>query len=130
MDIHPLPFLPYFHSLSLQAIHRFESTASAVEDITALQDGRLTTSLQAFLSSSLPSSSSKKSKNEKLLVSDPKLGTTLKNLLNVEVVSDKANTEELFRGIRGQLGALLGGVEEKELGVMRLGLGHSLSRWV
>lgn len=141
-----------FQSLSLQAIHRFESAAAAVEDITALQDGRITPSLQTFLTNSIssgPSSSSaadtstastkksKKSKSDsklpdsliqKLIVSDPKLGSTIKSLLKIDVVSDRASTEELFRGIRGQLAGLLGGVEEKDLGTMRLGLGHSLSR--
>jgi nucleolar protein 58 len=122
-------------SLNLQAIHRFQSTASAVEDITALQEGRLSTSLSEFLSSSFPSSSSssskksKKSLEEKLIVSDPKLAGTINKALSIPVHSDTSSgLQDLYRGIRTQLAALLGNVGENDLGTMRLGLGHSLSR--
>ena len=125
------------HSLQLQAIHRFQSTASAVEDITAIQDGRLSASLQEFLPSSIGGSGaegkkSKKSKSaleEKLIVSDPKLAGTINKTLSIPVVSDSSGgMQDLYRGIRQQLGALLGGVEESDLSTMSLGLGHSLSR--
>lgn len=126
------------NSLELQAIHRFQSTAAAVEDITAIQDGRLSSSLQEFLTSSIAGAGadgkkSKKSKSieEKLIVSDPKLAGTINKALNIPVVSDSSGgMQDLYRGIREQLGALLGGVEESDLSTMRLGLGHSLSRWV
>ena len=36
--------------LKLKALHRFTSTASAVEDITALQNGKLGKGLKKFLS--------------------------------------------------------------------------------
>ncbi|KAI5455082.1 Nucleolar protein 58 [Naganishia albida] len=124
-------------ALELQAIHRFQSTAAAVEDITAIQDGRLSSSLQEFLTSSIAGAGadgkkSKKSKSieEKLIVSDPKLAGTINKALNIPVVSDSSGgMQDLYRGIREQLGALLGGVEESDLSTMRLGLGHSLSRF-
>lgn len=132
-------------SLNLEAIHRFQSTASAVEDITALQEGRLSDTLKNFLSESIPSSSSstgesskekksKKSKSsleQKLIVSDPKLAGTISKALSIPVHSDTSSgLQDLYRGIRTQLSALLGGVQETDLGTMRLGLGHSLSRLV
>lgn len=126
------------NSLQLQAIHRFQSTAAAVEDITAIQDGRLSASLQEFLTSSIAGAGgadgkkSKKSKSaieEKLIVSDPKLAGTINKALNIPVMSDSSGgMQDLYRGIREQLGALLGGVDESDLSTMRLGLGHSLSR--
>jgi nucleolar protein 58 len=125
----------------LEAIHRFQSTASAVEDITAIQDGRLSDTLKNFLSNSIASSSSstessskksKKSKSsleEKLIVSDPKLAGTISKALSIPVHSDTSSgLQDLYRGIRTQLSALLGGVKESDLGTMSLGLGHSLSR--
>ncbi|KAJ9106223.1 Nucleolar protein 58 [Naganishia friedmannii] len=125
-------------ALQLQAIHRFQSTASAVEDITAIQDGRLSASLQEFLTSSIAGAGadgkkSKKSKSaleEKLIVSDPKLAGTINKTLSIPVMSDSSGgMQDLYRGIRQQLGALLGGVDESDLSTMSLGLGHSLSRF-
>ena len=43
------------------------------------------------------------------------------------MISD-AHTLDLFRGIRSQLGALLNGLDPKDLATMSLGLSHSLSR--
>lgn len=140
-DNHPHPSVQ-IRSLNLEAIHRFQSTASAVEDITAIQDGRLSDTLKNFLSESIPSSSSsngesskksKKSKSssleQKLIVSDPKLAGTISKALSIPVHSDTSSgLQDLYRGIRTQLSALLGGVQETDLGTMRLGLGHSLSR--
>jgi nucleolar protein 58 len=117
-------YTPTSHRLSLSAIHRFQSTASAIEDISLLHEGRLSSSLQSFLTASLPAA---KSSGESLIVSDPKLGSTIQKLLDIKVNADSGNLD-LYRGIRGQLPALLGGVEEKDLGRMSLGLGHSLSR--
>ena len=37
------------YSLKLKAIHRFTSTATAVEDITALQSGKLGKGLKSFI---------------------------------------------------------------------------------
>lgn len=56
--------------LKLQSIHRFESTADAVEDITAISDGKLSKSLKKFLTEEIQGKQSK----ETLVVSDTKLG--------------------------------------------------------
>jgi nucleolar protein 58 len=66
---------------------------------------------------------------QKLIVSDPKLAGTISKALSIPVHSDTSSgLQDLYRGIRTQLSALLGGVQETDLGTMRLGLGHSLSR--
>jgi nucleolar protein 58 len=65
--------------LSLSAIQRFSSTAEGVEEISSIQEGKLSKSLKKFLVDEVQGkSSSKKGKkgevNEQLVVSDPKLG--------------------------------------------------------
>lgn len=67
-------------SLKVQAIQRFTSTATAVEDLAAIQDGRLTESLEKFIVEATGGASEgdkkkKKKVEELLVVSEPKLGT-------------------------------------------------------
>lgn len=70
-------------SLKVHAIQRFTSTASAVEDLTAVQDGRLTDTLSKFLVDAVGGAAGdadgekkkkKKKLEEMLVVSEPKLG--------------------------------------------------------
>jgi nucleolar protein 58 len=60
-----------YFSLKLKALHRFTSTATAVEDITAVQEGKLPKGLQKFLSEEIVEKGKGK---ESLTVIDPKLG--------------------------------------------------------
>ncbi|KGB75750.2 nucleolar protein 58 [Cryptococcus deuterogattii R265] len=120
-------------ALKVQAIQRFTSTASAVEDLAAVQDGRLTDSLSKFLLDTVGGADGEKKKKKKkieemLVVSDPKLAGTINKTLSIPVLSD-SSTQDLYRGIRQQLASLLGGVDQKDLNTMSLGLGHSLSRF-
>ena len=115
------------NSLKLQAIHRFTSTADAVEDMTSIGEGKVSKSLKKFLTEEM--SSSKKYKNEKLVVSEPKLGGAIAKKLELAVVSD-SSVNDLYRGIRTQLSALLGDVDPKDISTMELGLSHSVSRCV
>lgn len=57
--------------LRLQSIHRFKSTADAVEDITAISDGKLSKSLKKFLTEEVQG---KLAKDDQLIVGDNKLG--------------------------------------------------------
>ncbi|KAL7421290.1 Nucleolar protein 58 [Cryptotrichosporon argae] len=120
-------------ALKVQAIQRFTSTASAVEDLSAINDGRLTDSLSAFLVEATGGAADgdkkkKKKLEEQLIVSEPKLAATIAKSLKIPVVSD-SSTQDLYRGIRQQLTSLLGGVSQSDLNTMSLGLGHSLSRF-
>jgi nucleolar protein 58 len=78
--------------LKVQAIQRFTSTASAVEDLAAVQDGRLTDGLSKFLVDAVGGGADgdkkkKKSKLEEMLVvSEPKLGELA---LHPQVQQDK-----------------------------------------
>ncbi|GAA5894208.1 hypothetical protein JCM6882_007602 [Rhodosporidiobolus microsporus] len=112
--------------VKLQAIHRFTSTASAVEDMTAIGEGKVSKSLKKFLTDEI--TENKKLKNEKLAVSEPKLAGAIAKKLSLEVVSD-STVQDLYRGIRQQLHALLGDVDPRDLATMELGLSHSLSRY-
>lgn len=64
----------YVTRLKLRALHRFTSTATAVEDITAIQDGKLPKGLKKFLSDEVVGKGKGK---ETLAVTEPKLGTLL-----------------------------------------------------
>ncbi|EOR01936.1 hypothetical protein E3P92_02270 [Wallemia ichthyophaga] len=110
--------------LKLKAIHKFNSTTEALEDITQLQDGKLSKSMKKFLQDNV--ADDKKSQN--LAVMDPKLASTIAQKLNINVVSD-STTVDLFRGVRQQLPHLLNGIEQHDMDTMSLGLSHSLSRF-
>lgn len=71
-----LPFLFVLlvaaRSLKLKAIHRFTSTADAVEEITALQEHKVTKGLKKFLSEEI---SGKGKGKETLAVFEKEFGT-------------------------------------------------------
>ncbi|KAJ7929120.1 Nop domain-containing protein [Mycena leptocephala] len=112
--------------LKLKAIHRFHSTATAVEDITALQAGKLGKGLKEFLSEEVVDKGKNK---ESLLVIDPHLSRSISKKLSINVSALEDKNQDLWRGIRSQLTALLNGVDPKDLATMSLGLSHSLSRF-
>ncbi|KAK7471221.1 Nucleolar protein 58 [Stygiomarasmius scandens] len=113
--------------MKLKALHRFTSTATAVEDMTALQEGKMGPGLKKFLSEEIVDKGKGK---EKLMVVDSKLGGSIQKKLSIKVENGISETyEEIWRGIRGQLAALLDGLDPKDLATMSLGLGHSLSRF-
>ncbi|EJD54021.1 Nop-domain-containing protein [Auricularia subglabra TFB-10046 SS5] len=111
--------------LKLRALHRFVSTASAVEDITALQEGKLSKSLKKFLTAEVVDKGKGK---ETLAVVDKQLAASITKKLGIKVVAD-STTLDLYRGIRSQLANLLDGLDPQDLQTMSLGLSHSLSRF-
>ncbi|KXN81639.1 Nucleolar protein 58 [Leucoagaricus sp. SymC.cos] len=112
--------------LKLKALHRFTSTATAVEDITALQGGKLGRGLKQFLTDEVVNKG--KGKNS-LVVVDQSLGRSISKKLGINVSVQSEASNELWRGIRSQLTALLDGLDPKDLATMSLGLSHSLSRF-
>ncbi|KAL5488352.1 NOP58 [Sanghuangporus weigelae] len=111
--------------LKLKAIHRFESAASAVDEISSIQEGKLGKGLKKFLSDEIVEKGKLK---ETLTVIDSKLGASISKKLGIKVMADSSTTD-LYRGIRGQLAALLGELDPRDLAQMSLGLSHSLSRF-
>lgn len=67
-------FSPLLCSLRLKALHRFTSTATAVEDISALQDGKLGKGLKRFLTDEVLGKGKGKDAQQQLVVVDPHLG--------------------------------------------------------
>ncbi|EAU80596.1 nucleolar protein NOP58 [Coprinopsis cinerea okayama7 len=111
--------------LKLKAIHRFTSTATAVEDITAMQEGKLGKGLKKFLTEEVLEKGKGK---ESMVVVDPKLGRSIAKKLSIKIAEETVNAD-LWRGIREQLAALLEGLDPKDLATMSLGLSHSLARF-
>ncbi|KAF8760303.1 Nop protein [Rhizoctonia solani] len=122
---HPRPLPNSSARLKLKAIHRFTSTAMAVEDISAMQEGKLSKGLKQFLQDQVVDKGKGK---ESLAVIEPKLGGAIAKKLGIQVVSGES-TQDLFRGIRSQLSSLLDGLDPTDLSTMSLGLSHSLSRF-
>lgn len=68
------------------------------------------------------------SKKEVLIVSDPKLASTINKKLSIDICNE-AGVPELFRGIRSQMENLISGIPKPDFDAMVLGLSHSLSRY-
>merc|ERR1712025_645380 len=66
--------------------------------------------------------------HEKLAVADAKLGSVIKEKLEMNCVYD-SKIGELMRCIRSQASGLISGLPDKEMSAMELGLAHSLSRY-
>ena len=128
--------------LKLKALHRFTSTATAVEDLTAVQDGKLGKGLKKFLSEEVVDKGKGK---ESLVVIDPHLGMwnnsfflrvlmyllahSISKKLSIKVSAlSPEDHSDLWRGIRAQIAALMDGLDPKDLTTLSLGLSHSLSR--
>lgn len=60
---------------------------------------------------------------EELLVADAKLGSAIKEKLEINVVSNNA-VNELMRCIRSQTESLIGELSRKDITAMELGLAH------
>ncbi|KAG1739847.1 uncharacterized protein EDB91DRAFT_1134087 [Suillus paluster] len=113
--------------LKLKALHRFTSTATAVEDLTAVQEGKLGKGLKKFLTEQVVEKAKGK---ETLVVVDPKLAHSISKKLSIQVTAPSPEDHsDLWRGIRSQIAALLDGLDPKDLATMSLGLSHSLSRF-
>lgn len=117
-----------------------------MEDITALQNGKLGKGLKDFLTEEVVDKGKGK---ESLVVIDPHLcmpchffssravfsiyiraARAISKKLSINVSALEEKNQDLWRGIRSQLTALLNGVDPKDLATMSLGLSHSLSRYV
>lgn len=105
--------------LKLKHFEKFADTTAALEATTAATEGSVCKALKKML---------KKHCDEQLAVADAKLGSAIKEKLNLSCISNTA-VQELMRCIRSQSDSLLAGLEKKEMTAMALGLAHSLSRY-
>ncbi|KAI1382730.1 nucleolar protein Nop5 [Hypoxylon trugodes] len=109
--------------LSLKKMVKFEDSAQALGEYTALTEGKVTPMLQNLLDDI------KEERKASLAVADPKLGAAINVLpqLSITPVSD-SSTNELFRAIKTYLPELFPELESDYLGNMALALSHSISR--
>ncbi len=107
----------------LEAFSKFDNMTKALESTACLLDGKMGKDLKRFLKASVPA-------DEKLVVSEAKLGGYIAKKLGLDVVSPDAAVHELYRGIRSQLAPLVADLAgEEDMAAMGLGLSHSLSRF-
>ncbi|KAI5797786.1 nucleolar protein NOP58 [Geopyxis carbonaria] len=109
--------------LKLKQFAKFDSAATALEEVTALVESRVSPMLENMLSGL------KDEKKASLVVADPKLGNAINKLpgLSLSIISD-STTADLYRGIREHLTSLIPGLTPTDVNTMSLGLSHSLSR--
>lgn len=111
-----------FSSLKLKHFEKFADTTEALAATTAAVEGKLCKSLKKMLKKQCAEL------QEQLAVADAKLGSAIKDKLNLACVSN-TSVQELMRCIRTQMDSLLAGLPKKEMAAMALGLAHSLSRY-
>ncbi|KAI5917010.1 nucleolar protein 58 [Camillea tinctor] len=109
--------------LSLKKMVKFEDSAQALSEYSALTEGKVTPMLQNLLDDI------KEERKASLAVADPKLGAAINVLpeLQISPVSD-SSTNDLFRAIKTYLPELFPEMDSSYLGNMALALSHSISR--
>lgn len=102
---------------------KFDSAASALEEIAGVIEGKVTPKLASLLNEF------KDEKKISLAVAEKQLGNAIVKLpdLNIKTISD-SSTNDLFRAIRENLTNLIPGMLPANFKEMSLGLSHSLSR--
>lgn len=115
-----------FKSLvNLLAFAPFKSAANALENANNLAEGILHQDLATFLDANLP----KRTKRHKVTlgVSDPKIGTTIQE--NLEIVCTASGAvPEIIRGIRLHADKLIEGLTKQSITAAELSLGRTYSR--
>ncbi|QSZ37524.1 hypothetical protein DSL72_008622 [Monilinia vaccinii-corymbosi] len=109
--------------LKLKQFQKFDSAATALEEVASLVEGKVSPMLTKLLDTL------KDEKKASLAVADPKLGQAINKLpgLTLTPISD-SKTNDIFRGIRDHLPSLIPGLLPEHISTMSLGLSHSLSR--
>ena len=110
--------------VQLHAFKKFKDTKEALKTVSKLVDGALSKKLTTFLKKNVVS----QEVQHQLACADKKLASTISETLGIKCKGgDKAR--ELLRGIRFQMNSLLGGLSDREMRSMNLGLAHSVSRY-
>ncbi|XP_066974203.1 nucleolar protein 58 [Macrobrachium rosenbergii] len=109
--------------VQLKNFLKFADSADALQGTVTLNEGKLSKPLKKLLKKVFAEEA-----HEKLAVWDAKLGSTIRDKLGIQCVSNTA-VGELMRCIKSQVEGLIPGLQEKELTAMSLGLGHNLARY-
>ncbi|KAL1978439.1 hypothetical protein VTN31DRAFT_1298 [Thermomyces dupontii] len=109
--------------LKLKTFQKFDNATTALEEVASIIEGKVTPRLANLLESI------KDEKKVSLAVADPKLGSSIAKLpdLNFQLIADSSTTD-IYRAIREHLPALIPGLVPEDLKSMSLGLSHSLAR--
>ncbi|ODH13020.1 nucleolar protein 58 [Paracoccidioides brasiliensis] len=109
--------------MKLKNFQKFDSAATALEEVAALVEGKVTPRLANLLESI------KDEKKVSLAVADPKLGNAIGKIpgLSIQPIADSTTTD-LYRAIREHLPSLIPGLLPSDMSMMSLGLSHSLAR--
>ncbi|EGG14034.1 MAR-binding protein [Cavenderia fasciculata] len=110
--------------VSLKKFYKFDDTLAALEAANDIAESKVPESLQSFLEKNII----QEKLNDKLIVSDNKFGSAIKEALKLNVMCDDT-TQELVRGIRGQINSLVTGLSQADMNQMSIGLSHSYSRY-
>jgi nucleolar protein 58 len=107
----------------LKDFQKFDSAATALEEVAAVVEGKVTPRLTSLLNSI------KDEKKVSLAVADPKLGNAIGKIpgLEIKAIAD-STTQDLYRAIRNHLPSLIPGLLPDDVNTMSLGLSHSLAR--
>ncbi|KZS07929.1 nucleolar protein 58 [Daphnia magna] len=109
--------------VKLKHFKKFTDTTEALSATTAAIEGKLSKTLRKTLKSLFAEEA-----HEALAVADAKLGSAIKEKLQINCLSN-SSIQELMRCIRSQADSLMGGLPKQEMMAMALGLAHSLSRY-
>ncbi|KAE8380977.1 nucleolar protein 58 [Aspergillus bertholletiae] len=109
--------------VKLKSFQKFDSAATALEEVAALVEGKVTPRLASLLDEV------KDEKKVSLAVADPKLGNSIGKLpgLDIQLIADSTTTD-IYRAIREHLPTLIPGLAPQDMSTMSLGLSHSLAR--
>ncbi|OJJ44346.1 hypothetical protein ASPZODRAFT_153806 [Penicilliopsis zonata CBS 506.65] len=109
--------------LKLKSFKKFDSAATALEEVASIVEGKVTPRLASLLDEI------KDEKKVSLAVADPKLGNAIGKLpgLDIQLVAD-STTQDIYRAIREHLPTLIPGLMPQDMSTMSLGLSHSLAR--
>ena len=93
------------YSLKLKKFEKFDSAATALEEVAAITEGKVSPLLAQLLDSL------KDEKKASLAVADPKLGQAINKLpgLTLTPISD-STTNDIYRAIRDHLPSLIPGL--------------------
>lgn len=107
----------------MKDFQKFDSAATALEEIAAVVEGKVTPRLTSLLNSI------KDEKKVSLAVADAKLGNAIGKIpgLEIKAIAD-STTQDLYRAIRNHLTSLIPGLMPDDVNTMSLGLSHSLAR--
>ncbi|KAE8356550.1 nucleolar protein 58 [Aspergillus coremiiformis] len=109
--------------VKLKSFQKFDSAATALEEVASLVEGKVTPRLASLLDEV------KDEKKVSLAVADPKLGNAIGKLpgLDIQLIAD-STTADIYRAIREHLPTLIPGLAPQDMSTMSLGLSHSLAR--